>query len=543
MLITGNFDRIRKRKGFNMKKVSERIFYVFKIIFIFLGNLIALFWPSSKSTSSYSNPPKNSSKKESLKKVKSPKDEETSSPVNPSSRDHYKDYTKEKTLEEQLEELFDECVYKLKLRKKDSDPIKEKVIKEIKEQIEKKEIKKDKVPKKMEEKITEELAPKKKNLQTDPPIKEEKKKLDSQKETNLFQEKSQSLKEIKSLEEEKLEKNIFISSFQVKQETPPISKTDEKEPVKIDKKLEKEPVQELFTPMEEVAILSSISMMQPPAPKESALTQEILPPKEPLQAKTLETTLEEKPLPPIEKEIEVLIEKEELKKEVKQEKNKEVPKEKKPPQEEEKKQEIDEDKEALESPILQEEKEKFQELLEQKHLEEQLELNEQILNKTPSEVKVMEKKLMKDRLKKASRVLEFPFLAGLPFIRNKFFLSFGLGVIVSKHLDFIQTLLTHQSKEYQPMNLEEIKTGKEALEYAIFKTEENINQLFYLEQEMFQKCPELVEDEEFIKQINRLKLNLYKSEKKLRKKEEKLGILYLKGQKRVLKRKNWKGQV
>ena len=52
-----------------MKKVSERIFYVFKIIFIFLGNLIALFWPSSKSTSSYSNPPKNSSKKESLKKV------------------------------------------------------------------------------------------------------------------------------------------------------------------------------------------------------------------------------------------------------------------------------------------------------------------------------------------------------------------------------------------------------------------------------------------------------------------------------------------
>lgn len=542
MLITGNFDRIRKRKGFNMKKVSERIFYVFKIIFIFLGNLIVLFWPSSKSTSSQSNPPKTSSKKEFPKKVKSPKDEETSSPVNPSSRDHYKDYTKEKTPEEQLEELFDECVYKLKLRKKDSDPIKEKVIKEIKEQIEKKEIKKDKVPKKMEEKITEELATKKKNLQTDPPIKEEKKNSYSKKEVQSPKEKAQPQKEVKS-SEKKSEKNVFIPLPQEKQDTNFISKTFQQEPPKIAKAPEESNEEELLTPIEEIAISSSISMINPLISQNLEFTQEILPPKEPLQAKTLETTLEEKPLPPIEKEIEVLIEKEELKKEVKQEKNKEVPKEKKPPQEEEKKQEIDEDKEALESPILQEEKEKFQELLEQKHLEEQLELNEQILNKTPSEVKIMEKKLMKDRLKKASRVLEFPFLSGLPFIRNKFFLSFGLGVIVSKHLDFIQTLLTHQPKEYQPMNLEEIKTGKEALEYAIFKTEENINQLFYLEQEMFQKCPELVEDEEFIKQINRLKLNLYKSEKKLRKKEEKLGILYLKGQKRVLKRKNWKGQV
>lgn len=525
-----------------MKKVSERIFYVFKIIFIFLGNLIALFWPNSKSTSSQSNPPKTSSKKEFPKKVKSPKDEETSSPVNPTSRDHYKDYTKEKTLEEQLEELFDECVYKLKLRKKDSDPIKEKVIKEIKEQIEKKEIKKDKVPKKMEEKITEELAPKEKNLQSVLPNQEAKKNSYSKKEVQSPKEKAQPQKEVKS-SDEKFEKNVFIPLPEEKQDTNFISKTIQQEPTKIAKAPEESNEEELLTPIKEIAISSSISMIQPLISKNLEFTQEILPPKEPLQTKTLETTLEEKPLPPIEKEIEVLIEKEELKKEVKQEKNKEVPKEKKPPQEEEKKQEIDEDKEALESPILQEEKEKFQELLEQKHLEEQLELNEQILNKTPSEVKVMEKKLMKDRLKKASRVLEFPFLAGLPFIRNKFFLSFGLGVIVSKHLDFIQSLLTHQSKEYQPMNLEEIKTGKEALEYAIFKTEENINQLFYLEQEMFQKYPELVEDEEFIKQINRLKLNLYKSEKKLRKKEEKLGILYLKGQKRILKRKNWKGQI
>lgn len=552
MLITGNFGRIRMRKGFNMKKISERIFYIFKLIVVFLANLAALFWPNSKSNTSHDQPSKTSSKKEIKKEEKVnpklPKNEENFYPVNPTSHNHYQDYTKEKTLEEQLEEVFDECVAKLKLRKKDTDPIKEKVIKEIKEQIEKKEIKKDKVPKKMEEQIQKKLASKEKNLQSNPPIKEEKKKPDLQKEPHSFQEKSQFRQEIKPLEKEKSEKNILISSPQVKQETLPIPKTDEKELVKIDKKIEKEPVQELFTPIEEVAILSSISMMQPPAPKKSALTQEVMPFKEALEEKMLEKPSEEKTLPPVQKEIEVWTEKEEVKQEkVKtEEKNKEVPKEKKPLQEEEKPKVIDEDKEALESPVLKEEKENFQAFLQQKHLEEQLEFKEilnQLPQKTSSEVKTIEKNLMKERLKKASRIVEFPFLVGLPFIRNKFFLSFGLGVIVSKHLNFIQSLLSHQFKEYQPINLEEIKTGKEALEYAIFKNEENINQLLYLEQEILQKYPELVEDEEFIKQINRLKLNLYKKDKKLRKKEEKLGMLYLKGQKRVLKRKNWKGQV
>ena len=63
-----------------------------------------------------------------------------------------------------------------------------------------------------------------------------------------------------------------------------------------------------------------------------------------------------------------------------------------------------------------------------------------------------------------------------------------------------------------------------------------------IEQDIFSKYPELKDDEEFLSQIDAIKVKLYTDYFKVKKKKEKMAknLEKIKGQTRKLKRKTWK---
>ena len=71
---------------------------------------------------------------------------------------------------------------------------------------------------------------------------------------------------------------------------------------------------------------------------------------------------------------------------------------------------------------------------------------------------------------------------------------------------------------------------------------QNILLFSQIEQDIFSKYPELKEDEEFLSEIDAIKVKLYTDYFKLKRKEEKItrNLEKIKGQTRKLKRKNWK---
>ncbi len=213
---------------------------------------------------------------------------------------------------------------------------------------------------------------------------------------------------------------------------------------------------------------------------------------------------------------------------------------------EQKELELGEENKELEEKISMEEKELV--LTELKEVQEKQvkELEEGIFtefeNKSEEQIKNIEKILVKERIQSLARGIEIPMLLSFPFIKNKYFRVFTAGLFLHNHLTFLRNLLWRTPRNYAKIDLSSLHKGKDALKKSQNMIAQNILLFSQIEQDIFSKYPELKEDEEFLSEIDAIKVKLYTDYFKLKRKEEKItrNLEKINGQTRKLKRKNWK---
>ena len=161
------------------------------------------------------------------------------------------------------------------------------------------------------------------------------------------------------------------------------------------------------------------------------------------------------------------------------------------------------------------------------HNENQQEVSNNLLDKmkrfegmTAEQVANVDKRIMLKRFNKANILLEMTSLLALPFIRNKYFFYFTIGLVIDNHFNFINAFFNRKYNRYVPADLEQIKQGQDALNSALDITYKNIVELEYLEQRALGKYPELAYDPQFINQVTRLKTNLNKKYNNLMKRNK-----------------------
>ncbi|MGN1372153.1 MAG: hypothetical protein ACI4XM_07770 [Candidatus Coprovivens sp.] len=161
------------------------------------------------------------------------------------------------------------------------------------------------------------------------------------------------------------------------------------------------------------------------------------------------------------------------------------------------------------------------------HNENQQEVSNSLLDRmkrlegmTAEQVANVDKRIMLKRFNKANILLEMTSLLALPFIRNKYFFYFTIGLVIDNHFNFINAFFNRKYNRYEPADLEQIKQGQDALNSALDITYKNIVELEYLEQRALGKYPELAYDPQFINQVTRLKTNLNKKYNNLMKRNK-----------------------
>lgn len=165
--------------------------------------------------------------------------------------------------------------------------------------------------------------------------------------------------------------------------------------------------------------------------------------------------------------------------------------------------------------------------LQKLYLENQIDLNEynlknveDLLNMNKGKASIIEKKLLKKKLKRASSALAFTSLLSLPFLKNKYFFYFTSGLFISTHLNFCNNILKNQNIEYTKEDLTQIKKGQDSLEEALNQTSNNISLLNELEANALLKYPELSADFEYLQYLNNLKTQLEQQEIKMIRKKQ-----------------------
>lgn len=213
---------------------------------------------------------------------------------------------------------------------------------------------------------------------------------------------------------------------------------------------------------------------------------------------------------------------------------------------EQKELEMSEENKELEEKIPMEEKELV--LTELKEVQEKQvkELEEGIFkefeNKSEEQIRNIEKILVKERIQSLARGVEIPMLLSFPFIKNTYFRFFTAGLFLHNHLSFLRNLMWRTPRNYDKIDLSSLHKGKDALKKSQNMIAQNIVLFSQIEQDIFSKYPELKEDEEFLNEIDAIKVKLYTDYYKLKRKEEKMArnLEKIKGKTRKLKRKNWK---
>lgn len=157
---------------------------------------------------------------------------------------------------------------------------------------------------------------------------------------------------------------------------------------------------------------------------------------------------------------------------------------------------------------------------------------------TREQVANVDKKIMLKHFNKASILLEMTSLLALPFIRNKFFFAFTAGLIIDNHFNFINAFFKRKINRYEPADLSSIKKGQDALNGALDITYKNLVELDYLEEQALARYPELANDQDFIREVTRLRINLNNKYNKLMKKNKNMERYYMKSkyQQKVLKK-------
>ena len=116
-------------------------------------------------------------------------------------------------------------------------------------------------------------------------------------------------------------------------------------------------------------------------------------------------------------------------------------------------------------------------------------------------------------------------LVSLPFIRNKYHRLFNAGFLIHNHFKLINNTLTHTTEEIDIPNLTEIRKGRDALDASISLTEHNLDTLYYLNNEIINRYPELERDIEYQNYVNNISNELINNYNKLIRKKEHLNNL------------------
>ena len=201
---------------------------------------------------------------------------------------------------------------------------------------------------------------------------------------------------------------------------------------------------------------------------------------------------------------------------------------------------IEYERRVLDETILEVEKEGLQKELQQIHKENEKEVSPELFRKmttlegmTKEQVANADKKILLSRFRKANLALEISSLFALPFVRNKYFFYFTVGLIVDNHFNFINNFFNRRIERYEPADLEAIKRGQDALNGALDQTYKNIVELDYLEQRALARYPELAYDPRYVSQVTSLRTNLTKKYNKLMKKNQTMEKLRLKTKKQT----------
>ena len=191
-----------------------------------------------------------------------------------------------------------------------------------------------------------------------------------------------------------------------------------------------------------------------------------------------------------------------------------------------KQEDITKEAKALDETIKEVELSGLQNELKRLHIENQIEMNETLLNRinglenlTREQVANIDKKMLMKRLNKVSMLMEMSSILALPFVRNKYFFYFTVGLIIDNHFNFINAFFKRKINRYKPADLEQIKQGEDALNSALNMTYKNQIQLEYVVSEALAKYPELADDPLFTNKVNNLRLQLEHNYQKMMKKK------------------------
>lgn len=181
--------------------------------------------------------------------------------------------------------------------------------------------------------------------------------------------------------------------------------------------------------------------------------------------------------------------------------------------------------------------EKLQQITNDQEIKRKELLYKELENKTQKEIQEIERVLVKESYKNALRRLETSLFLSFPFIKNKFFRNFISGLFLFRTFGFVKKIVLGFPDSYEPMDLSYIQKGSEALKESISLTEKNKKIFEETKQITLIKYPELLEDEDFMKDINNLEEKLKKHYEKLMKQDALVNKYFDKSKNLTRKRK------
>ena len=198
-----------------------------------------------------------------------------------------------------------------------------------------------------------------------------------------------------------------------------------------------------------------------------------------------------------------------------------------------KKEDLDSEKHQLDEVILNTEKDGLRKELERIENENNAKLNDANLNNLKSlsrkELLNIDRTIMFNRVRKANSLLGFASIISLPFIRNKYFFSFTIGLLIDNHFNFVGNFLNRRRRKHNTEMLDRINKGKDSLNMALDITYKNIVELDTLEGNLLSRYPELIDDYELSSEINKLRYSLVNKYNKLIKNSNILDKYYEQG--------------
>ena len=179
----------------------------------------------------------------------------------------------------------------------------------------------------------------------------------------------------------------------------------------------------------------------------------------------------------------------------------------------------------------------LQEFYDKNEFEKKKKLFTETERKTKEEIDKIKQTLIKEQIKKTVHKLEIPLFLSFPFIKNKHFRRLVGGLFIFRSFQFIKNVVFGSKILEENIDLSAIKRGRDALAENIILIEKNKISFEELKQTIFTQYPALLNDEEFLQNVEKLEEKLQKNYKDLVKQEKIVNKYFDKSKVLVRKRK------